>query len=63
MLDKLAETGSNMKGNQHRKLFNPDYFGWHYYCDGARRRQKQSDKQQAKVAARKERKASIKKEE
>lgn len=52
-----------MKGNQHRKLFNPDYFGWRYYCYGARRRQKKFDKQQAKVAARKERKASIKKEE
>lgn len=47
-----------MKGNQHRKLFNPDYFGWRYYCQNAARRQKQYDKQQAKRAARRERKAS-----
>lgn len=45
-----------MKGNQHKKLFNPDYFGWKYYCDGARRRQKQSDKHIAKRTARRERK-------
>lgn len=49
-----------MKGNIHRKLFNPDYFGWHYYCDGARRRQRKSDKQLAKIAARRERKKSAK---
>lgn len=48
-----------MKGNHHRKLFNPDYFGWHYYCFGARRRQRQFDKLMAKKAARKERKESV----
>jgi hypothetical protein len=48
-----------MKGNYHRKLFRPDYFGWHYYCDGAALRQKRSDKKQAKKAARKERKESV----
>lgn len=45
-----------MKGNQHRKLFRPDYFGWYCYCDGARRRQRQSDKHIAKRKARRERK-------
>ena len=52
-----------MKGNQHRKLFRPDYFGWHYYCPGSALRQKRCDKQMAKKAARKERKESIKDEE
>ena len=45
-----------MKNNYHRALFHPDYFGWHYYCDGAARRQKRSDKKQAKKAARIDRK-------
>ena len=48
-----------MKGNQHRKLYSPDYFGWRFYCFGARRRQKQSDKRAAKKAARRERKRAI----
>lgn len=48
-----------MKGNQHKKLFSPDYFGWHYFCFGARRRQKQSDKHQAKRAARRARRKSV----
>lgn len=48
-----------MKGNQHRKLFSPDYFGWNFYCFGARRRQRKSDKHFAKKAARKERKKSV----
>ena len=51
-----------MKGNYHRKLFSPDYFGWRFYCFGARRRQRQSDKHQAKKAARRERKESAKEE-
>lgn len=45
-----------MKSNIHRKLFSPDYFGWRYYCKNAARRQKHSDKQMAKKAARKARK-------
>lgn len=52
-----------MKDNSHRKLFNPDYFGWHYYCLGARRRQRKSDKYYAKKAARRERKKYIKADE
>lgn len=48
-----------MKGNHHRKLFNPDYFGWRFYCPGAIRRQRQSDKHLAKKAARRERKCSV----
>ena len=48
-----------MKNNYHRKLFNPDYFGWHYYCLGSRRRQKKYDKQRAKEYARIDRKKSI----
>lgn len=51
-----------MKSNYHRKLFNPDYFGWHYYCFGSRRRQKKSDKHLAKKITRKERKESIDKD-
>ena len=52
-----------MKGNQHRKLYNPDYFGWQFYCFGSRRRQRQYDKRMAKKAARKERKKSTESEE
>lgn len=48
-----------MKGNYHRKLFRPDYFGWRYYCDGAALRQKRYDKLMAKKAARRDRKKSI----
>lgn len=48
-----------MKNNYHKKLFNPDYFGWHYYCLGSRRRQKKYDKQRAKEYARIDRKKSI----
>ena len=51
-----------MKGNYHRKLFHPDYFGWRFYCLGSRRRQKRSDKQQAKKVARRELKESTKEE-
>ena len=51
-----------MKNNHHRKLYNPDYFGWHYYCFNARRRMQQFDKRMAKKAARKERKESVKEE-
>ena len=49
-----------MKGNSHRKLYRPDYFGWRYYCPGAALRQKRFDKHLAKIAARMERKASVK---
>ena len=49
-----------MKGNYHRKLFSPDYFGWRFYCLGSRIRKKRIDKQRAKKAARKERKDSVK---
>ncbi len=52
-----------MKGNYHRKLFHPDYFGWHYYCLNSRRRQRKADKLYAKKAARKERRESVKQEE
>ena len=45
-----------MNSNIHRKLFNPDYFGWRWYCKNAARRQKHSDKHMAKKAARKARK-------
>ena len=48
-----------MKSNIHRKLFHPDYFGWHWYCKNAARRQRRDDKQMAKKAARKNRKAEI----
>ena len=47
------------KSNIHRKLYNPDYFGWHYYCFGARRRRRKYDKQRAKEAARHERKTTV----
>ena len=49
-----------MKGNGHRKLYRPDFFGWRYYCPGAALRQKRFDKRMAKIAARLERKASVK---
>lgn len=51
-----------MKNNDYRKLYKPDYFGWHFYCKGAARRQRQSDKHLAKKAARKERKESVRTE-
>ena len=51
-----------MKGNQHRKLYNPDYFGWHFYCAKSALRQKRFDKQQAKKAARIERKQAADKD-
>lgn len=51
-----------MKGNQHRKLFSPDYFGWNFYCFNSRLRQKRYDKQMAKKAARRERKKSVEEE-
>lgn len=47
-----------MKGNQHKRLYSPDYFGWNYYCFGARLRQKRTDKHLAKKTARRERKKS-----
>lgn len=47
-----------MKSNIHRKLFNPDYFGWHWYCKNAALRQKRDDKRMAKRVARRERKRS-----
>ena len=48
------------KGNSHRKLYRPDYFGWFCYCQHAALNQKRFDKLMAKKAARKERKASAK---
>ena len=48
-----------MKNNVHRKLYRPDYFGWHYYCAGAALRTKRSDKQRAKELARLERKRAV----
>ena len=48
------------KGNSHRKLYRPDYFGWFWYCQHAALNQKRFDKLMAKKAARKERKASAK---
>ena len=48
-----------MKSNIHRKLFNPDYFGWHWYCKNAARRQRKYDKQMAKKAARRNRKSPV----
>lgn len=51
------------KGNQHKKLYRPDYFAWKYYCPRAKRLQKKLDKQAAKKAARQERKAAVTKGE
>ena len=51
------------KGNSHRKLYRPDYFGWFWYCQHAALNQKRFDKLMAKKAARKERKASVKEAE
>lgn len=45
-----------MKSNAHRKLYNPDYFGWRWYTHNAALRQKRADKRAAKKAARKDRK-------
>lgn len=52
----------NQKGNSHRKLYSPDYFGWFMYCRRAALSQKRFDKKMAKKAARIERKASVKEE-
>ena len=47
-----------MKNNHHKKLYRPDYFGWRYYCFGARLRQKRYDKHMAKKIVRRWRRAS-----
>ena len=36
------------KSNDHRKLYKPDYFGWHLYCTHARLGTKRMDKHNAK---------------
>lgn len=46
------------KSNDHRKLYKPDYFGWHLYCTHARVGTKRMDKHNAKKSARRYRKAS-----
>lgn len=51
-----------MKGNQHKRLYIPDYFGWHWYCDGAALRQKRFDKRIARKKARIARKKAAKEE-
>ena len=35
------------KSNDHRKLYKPDYFGWHLYCTHARIGTKRMDKHNA----------------
>lgn len=47
-----------MKNNHHKKLYRPDYFGWRYYCFGARLRHKRYDKHMAKKIVRRWRRAS-----
>ena len=51
------------KSNDHRKLYKPDYFGWHLYCTHARIGTKRMDKHNAKKAVRRHRKASCKQQE
>lgn len=45
-----------MKGNQHRKLYRCDYWGWRWYCSTAALSVKRWDKRKAKKAARIDRK-------